>query len=405
MNEREIANTINILLVDDEDDYRQVLAKRLSRRGIRSIEATTGEQALRLLEATPVDIIILDVKMPGMGGMQTLRVIKERFPMSEVIMLTGHANTQSGVEGIKCGAFDYLAKPIEIEHLIRKISQADNKIKRILAEKQASEFKERIKQQLVVAERLVALGTLATGVAHEINNPLAIIQQSAGWLQQILAKPEMSAIPRRADFEKALDRTQKAVQRAHRITRQLLAVCHTQSIEMPDPQNVVEVDLKALAQECVTLIAPEASLKKIKIIIDSVEPSPVARTDSFQLLQVLLNLLTNAVQATDAGGRITIVLRTSRQQAVQIAVQDTGHGISQENLSRVFEPFFTTKKVGQGTGMGLYVSWGIVAKLGGSIAVDSQEGKGSTFTLTLPIDLKLEQNGMAAKKEERGGIE
>jgi two-component system, NtrC family, sensor kinase len=404
MSERDITSIIKVLLVDDEDDYRQILAKRLARRDIQSVEASTGEQALRLMDATPVDIIVLDVKMPGMGGMQTLRLIKERFPMSEVIMLTGHANTQTGVEGIKCGAFDYLAKPIEIEHLIRKISQADNKIKRILAEKQASEFKERIKQQMVVAERLVALGTLATGVAHEINNPLAIIEQSAGWLQQIIAKPEMSAIPRRADFEKALDRTQKAVQRAHRITRQLLAVCHTQSIEMPDPQNIADVELKALAQECVTLIAPEASLKKIQIIIDCIEPLPIARTDSFQLLQVLLNLLTNAVQATDAGGRISIILRPSKE-VVQIAVQDTGHGISKENLSRVFEPFFTTKKVGQGTGMGLYVSWGIVTKLGGSIAVESQEGKGSTFTLTLPIDYKSGQDGMAAKKQQEGVTE
>jgi two-component system, NtrC family, sensor kinase len=118
----------------------------------------------------------------------------------------------------------------------------------------------------------------------------------------------------------------------------------------------------------------------------------------------LLNLLTNAVQATDAGGRITIILRRSGR-TVQIAVQDTGHGISQENLSRVFEPFFTTKKVGQGTGMGLYVSWGIVTKLGGSIAVESQEGKGSTFTLTLPIDYKSGQDGMAAKKQQEGVTE
>jgi two-component system, NtrC family, sensor kinase len=111
---------------------------------------------------------------------------------------------------------------------------------------------------MVVAERLVALGTMATGVAHEINNPLAIIQDAAGWLRQILAKPEMSGMPRRADFEKALDRIHKAVQRAHRITHQLLQVVKTQSAELPDPAHA-RSQPQGLVQECVTLVEPEAA--------------------------------------------------------------------------------------------------------------------------------------------------
>lgn len=383
MNEKTLDTEISILLVDDEQDFRRILIKRLGMRGIHVQEASQGEEALQVLKERPVDVIVMDVKMPGMGGLEALKHIKEQHPMAEVILLTGHASPQDGVEGIKAGAFDYLTKPIELEHLARKITQAHNKIRRTLAEKQESEFRERIKQQMVVAERLVALGTMATGVAHEINNPLAIIQESAGWLRQILSRPEMAGIPRRDDFQKALDQIHKAVDRARRITQQLLQVVKTQVSEMPDPSSLTEVSLKELVEECIALVETEASLKKVAISLESTEPHPRAWTDPYPLVQVLLNLLTNAIQATDAGGRITITLDSALEEA-RIRVQDTGCGISKEDLNRIFEPFFTTKGVGQGTGMGLYVSWGIITKLGGLISVESEVGKGTTFTITLP---------------------
>ncbi len=204
MDPTDMTEKIDILLVDDENDFRQILAKRLKRRGICVREADRGEKALQILTESPVDVVILDVKMPGIDGIECLRRIKETHDLTEVIMLTGHADIQGGVEGIKSGAFDYLSKPVELEHLIRKIKQAFHKIQRILAEKEAHAFKEQVKQQMVVAERLVALGTMASGVAHEINNPLAVIQDSAGWLQQILEKPEMQSLPRREDFKRDL---------------------------------------------------------------------------------------------------------------------------------------------------------------------------------------------------------
>ncbi|RPJ72351.1 MAG: hybrid sensor histidine kinase/response regulator [Desulfobacteraceae bacterium] len=377
-------NGIDLLLVDDEKDFREILVKRLGRRGLHVREAESGEAALRLMQAQPVDVIVMDVKMPGLNGIEALKRIKALYPTAEVIMLTGHANTQDGVEGIKAGAFDYLSKPIEIDHLVRKITQAQNKIRRSRAAQQETEFRERITQQMVVAERLAALGTMASGVAHEINNPLAVIQDAAGWLQQIMAKPEMEGMPRRADFEKALDRIHKAVQRARRITQQLLQVVKTQTAELADPAGMTEVRLKELAEEAIALVEPEAALKKVKISLESSGSHPVAWADPYQLLQVLLNLLTNSIQATAAGGRVTVSLQAS-VEAAKIAVQDTGSGISPENLTHVFEPFFTTKGVGQGTGMGLYVSWGIVARLGGLITVESQVGQGTTFTITLPV--------------------
>ncbi len=378
------AGEMNVLLVDDEKHFREILVKRLSQRGIVALQASDGEEALRLLEEKPVDVIVMDVKMPRMNGIETLRHVKEQYPSTEVIMLTGHASTRDGVDGIKAGAFDYLTKPIEFEQLLRKIRQAQNKIRRTEAEKKEAEFRERIKQQMAINERLVALGTIATGVAHEINNPLAIIQDSAGWVRQILSKPEMSTIPRRPDFEKALDRIQTSVDRARRITQQLLHVVKTQSAEIPDFVEMTEVNLRKLAGECIALVELEASYKEIKVSLESSDPNPIVWTDPYQLAQVLLNLLTNSIQATDAGGKINVVIRSSEEQ-VSIAVQDNGCGIPQENLTKIFEPFFSTKAVGVGTGMGLYISSGIVTRLGGEMTVESQVGEGTTFNIKLPV--------------------
>jgi two-component system, NtrC family, sensor kinase len=375
---------MNVLLVDDEKHFREILVKRLNQRGMVALQASDGEEALRLLEEKPVNVIVMDVKMPKMNGIETLRHVKERYPATEVIMLTGHASTRDGVDGIKSGAFDYLAKPIEFEQLLRKIRQAQNKIRRAEAEKKEAAFRERIKHQMAINERLVALGTIAAGVAHEINNPLAIIQDSAGWVRQILAKPEMDSIPRRSDFEKALDRIQSSIDRARRIVQQLLHVVKTESTESPDLVETTEVNLKKLAEECISLVELEASYKKIKVSLESSEPNPIVKTDPYQLAQVLINLLTNSIQATDAGGKIDFSIVTA-QDKVNIIVQDTGCGIPEENLTKIFEPFFSTKAVGVGTGMGLYISSAIIVKLGGLMTVESELGKGTSFTITLPL--------------------
>jgi two-component system, NtrC family, sensor kinase len=375
---------MNVLLVDDEKHFREILVKRLNQRGMVALQASNGEEALRLLEEKPVNVIVMDVKMPKMNGIETLRHVKERYPATEVIMLTGHASTRDGVDGIKSGAFDYLTKPIEFEQLLRKIRQAQNKIRRAEAEKKEAAFRERIKHQMAINERLVALGTIAAGVAHEINNPLAIIQDSAGWVRQILAKPEMDSIPRRSDFEKALDRIQSSIDRARRIVQQLLHVVKTESTESPDLVETTEVNLKKLAEECISLVELEASYKKIKVSLESSEPNPIVKTDPYQLAQVLINLLTNSIQATDAGGKIDFSIVTA-QDKVNIIVQDTGCGIPEENLTKIFEPFFSTKAVGVGTGMGLYISSAIIVKLGGLMTVESELGKGTSFTITLPL--------------------
>ena len=383
--------TIRLLLVDDEDHFRQTIAKRLAKRGLAPDQAADGNECLSILEKKAMDVVVLDVKMPGMTGIEVLRNITGKYPKTEVILLTGHATASDGVEGIKSGAFDYLMKPIELEHLFNKILQAYEKIRRLDAEQKEAHYRKQMEQQMIVTERLASLGTLAAGVAHEINNPLAIIRESAGWMRQLFAKDELKDMPRQEDFLKALDKVEKSVERASRITHQLLGFVGKSD------SAVIEVNLKELTEEAIQLTTHETQNRDIQII-RQMEPSlDTIWSDPYQIRQVLLNLLTNAIHAVNSEGIITIAIEDVGDSQA-ITVSDTGPGIPRENLDKIFDPFFSTKAPGQGTGLGLFVSRGIVEKLGGTIEVASKIGQGTRFSISLPKHL----NGTDEFNESRG---
>ncbi len=381
---------IRILLVDDEDSFRGTVSKRLSRRSIDVLTAADGREALELLDRDPVEVVVTDVKMPGMDGIELLRQIKENYPDIEVILLTGHVAASDGVEGIKGGAFDYLTKPVELEHLVSKIRQAGEKIRWRRDQRKEAEFRKRMEQQMMITERLAALGTMATGVAHEINNPLAIIRESAGWMRLILGKEEMAAVPRRSDLELALNKIEIGVERAKRITHQLLGFVQK------DDALSAEVDLPMLIEESLGMVKREAVHKGIEIVRDIQPLEKPVYSDPYQIRQVLLNLITNAVHATGGGGRITVVLK-SVQGGVLIQIRDTGEGIPPEHMRKIFEPFFTTKCPGKGTGLGLFVTRGIIDRLGGTIEAESRPGEGSVFTVTLPRRHEIRKNDIASE--------
>lgn len=368
---------IQLLLVDDENQFRQTVAKRLMKRGVTVRQASSGQECLDSMAKDPVGVVVLDVKMPGMDGIETLHRIKEKHPEAEVIMLTGHTSTRDGVDGIKSGAFDYLSKPIELEHLISKIRQAFDKRMRKREKQKEKDFRAKMEQQMIATERLASLGTLAAGVAHEINNPLAIIREAAGWLKSILEKDELSHMPRKGDFEMALGKIENGVERVRRITHQLLG-----SVKQTD-STISEVNLKELVEETLALLQKEAADKGIEIIQEMGSGSGVIWTDPYKLRQVLINIINNAVHATETGGGITVTIKTFHEQ-VAIHITDTGRGIPREHLEKIFDPFFSTKPPGEGTGLGLFVSRSIIDKLGGKIDLESRLGQGTRFCIKLP---------------------
>jgi signal transduction histidine kinase len=367
-----------VLLVDDEVDFLTSLGQRLVLRGLPTLTAANGPDALSILDEHPVDVVVLDVRMPGMDGIETLRRIKEGHPRVEVVMLTGHADLQSAIDGMRFGFFDYLTKPVQLPLLIEKIEDAFNR-RSGEATVGNEVFTDKLQQHMIVADRLSSLGELAASIAHEINNPLAVITESAGWLRSRLEDGEMTRAELLGATELALTKIESAIDRAVRISRNFLRFARA-------PDAVVrDTHLGDLASEIRDLMAKTAGDAEIDIDLTlGSENELTVRTDPFQLRQVLLNLVTNAIQAIGSRGRVEIAVTGSEGEAT-VAVCDDGPGIPEEHLERIFEPFFTTKEEGQGTGLGLAVSRGIVEKLGGRIEVANRPGQGCTFRLILPL--------------------
>ncbi|MGD9252487.1 MAG: response regulator [Holophagae bacterium] len=369
-----------VLLVDDERDFLESLRQRLELRGLPVRAASSGPEALEMLDDGPVDVVVLDVRMPGMDGIETLRRIKEKHPHTEVVMLTGHADLETSLEGMRFGFFDYLTKPVKVDLLIEKINEAHRRGRGERVESGAETFTDKLQEHVIVADRLASLGELAASIAHEINNPLAVISEAAGWLRSTIdrgTKPPEEIVH---DAGRALSKIEAAVDRAARISQNFLRFSRG-----PDA-NLREVDLGALAAEVRDLLHKTAAAANIEITVEFDHEEPVlVTTDPFQLRQVLLNLVTNAVQAIERNGRVVIEI-VRDQHCATVAVADNGPGIHQDHLERIFEPFFTTKAEGHGTGLGLAVSRGIVEKLGGRLEVDNRVGEGCTFRVALPLE-------------------
>jgi two-component system NtrC family sensor kinase len=234
-----------------------------------------------------------------------------------------------------------------------------------------------LKERLLQSQKLAALGELSAGISHEINNPLAIIRQEAEWMQRLLKKEALEA-EQVQELQGSVGQVLQQVERCTQIIRNLLDFARQR-------EPVVQaVDINRVVEDMTMLVEKEARDRNITIERHYDRSLPLILSDAPQLRQVILNLLTNASQAIDRSGLITITTRPGGSDQVEIVIQDTGCGIPAENLEKIFTPFFSTKSPGQGTGLGLAISHGLIQQLGGGISVRSAVGQGTSFTITLP---------------------
>jgi len=227
-------------------------------------------------------------------------------------------------------------------------------------------------EQLVQTEKMASLGTLTSGVAHELNNPLNNISTS---IQIVLEELEEENLEYKREL---LQETEKQIDRARDIVKALLEFSRERSF------TLLEVSFKDLVNKTIKLIKGEMP-SDIELRVDI--PSDIrGKMDPRRIQQVLINLILNGVQAMKQGGFLSIrAYKESNEKGFCFEVQDTGSGIAPENLSKIFDPFFTTKKVGHGAGLGLSISHGIIDRHGGRIDVDSEVGKGTSFKVFLPL--------------------
>jgi signal transduction histidine kinase len=224
--------------------------------------------------------------------------------------------------------------------------------------------------------KMATIGRLAASVAHEINNPLAIINEKAGLLHDLAAHSD--EFPQREKVLKAVESIVKSVERCGTVTHRLLGFTRRMDAKTE------KIHLPSLISEVMEFLGKEALHRNIEVVTDFPEEFPLIESDRGYLQQIFLNIINNAFAALRDGGRLELAVRTAGPGEVVAVVRDNGVGISEENLKHIFEPFFSTK--GQfGTGLGLSITYGLVQKLGGRIEVASRVGEGTTFTVTLPI--------------------
>lgn len=407
-----------ILLVDDSPSDLMVLGRFLGCY-YDILVAPSGEKALEIVASIPKpDLMLLDVMMPGMDGYGVLARLRDN-PLTRdipVIFVSGLDSTADEEHGLELGAVDYIAKPYCLPIILARVhTQLELKRARdILANQNEyleAELDRRLKEkqqyeiQLLQSDKLAAIGLLAAGMAHEINNPVGFVTSNLVSLESYLkdifklldayatledACPQAGAVLAsilqmkqqmeidyvRTDTLQLLSESRDGLGRVTRIVSDL------KNFSRAESNNWQWADLHKGLDSILTIVWNE--IKYHCTLNKDYGDIPEVYCIPSQIDQVFLNLLVNAAQATPEKGEITLRSRQVGGQ-VCISIADTGTGIAAENLPRIFDPFFTTKPVGKGTGLGLSIVYGIVHKHGGRIEVESTVGKGTTFTVWLPI--------------------
>lgn len=426
-------NQAKILIIDDEPTMRTKLKKLLSSEGYEVYEAESGLQGLEIFERETPRVVLVDLRLPDMDGIGVLKRIKEKSPKTGVIIITGQGDMKTAIEALGLGAFNYITKPLEYDELslniqraldiqemqrklddyVRSLEIAVQERERELSLRKKAEEQERqlaiqavqaaevekkraaelekayeelsaTQAKLIQMEKLSALGQLSAGLAHEINNPLAVISSLAQYLLELLEGIKLSQIDH-AQFVECLESLRKIVQESERcgtITYRLL------QFATPKPPKMESTNINEAIKEVLSLTLYTLSLKKITIHERLASDLPKVKANGDQLKQVFMNILLNAQTAMPEGGQLMVETLYNPQDGdgkVEIQFADTGVGIPEGIRGRIFDPFFTTKPVGQGVGLGLSVSYGIVKAHGGTIAVASQVNKGTTFIIKLPV--------------------
>ena len=397
-----------ILIVDDEEMVCSFISDVLDSNGYQYALAKNGLEALDTLAKEYFPIIITDINMPKMGGMQLLEQTKQNFPDSVVIIMTGFSEKYPFTEVIKAGASDYLVKPFSPNELLAKVNRVMRetilvqKLTKEIADRQHAEIALKNAQvQMLQNENLASMGQLAAGVAHEINNPVGFIASNLRTLEKYVGKfsdfitiqtevlQSLNAEKQVQEDRKKLkinyiiddskDLLEESLQGAVRISE---IVQNLKSFSRLDEADLKEADINECLESTIKVVWHE--LKDKAIITKEYGDLPSTKCYPQQLNLAFINFLINAVRAIETQGQITIKTWFDGSN-IFISISDTGHGIHANDINKIFDPFYTTRAVGEGTGLGLSVAHGIIQKHNGHITVDSSVDNGTIFSISLPV--------------------
>ncbi|MGQ9645608.1 MAG: ATP-binding protein [Thermodesulfobacteriota bacterium] len=371
-----------ILVVDDEKEIRDFLAKALTQiAGFHVEMAKDGEEALKKIEEDKLDLILTDLKMPKKDGLQLITEIARTKPEILTILMTGHGSIDSALEAMKRGASDYLTKPINLDELVLRIQKVLDEKQRFVSMKGYIAQLERANQELKQVDEMKS--EFVSVASHELRTPLATIKNA---VQLVLKGMAGEVNEAQANF---LAMAEKNINRLTNILNDLLDLSRIEAGKFG--MKFEELDLRAPISFVLSSLKTQADGKSVRLESDVPTDLPYVYGDREKVAQILTNLVGNAVKFTPEGGTVTIsarLLETTRD-AVRISIRDTGIGIPNDQLEKIFEKFHQVESPlhhsVSGTGLGLAITKGLVEAHQGKIWVESEVGKGSTFTFILPL--------------------
>ncbi len=418
----------DILIFDDTASNLGLLSSLLKDAGYTVRASINPVIGLQAAYNKPPDLILLDIRMPEMNGFEVCRRIKQREETKDVpiIFVSAQNEIEDRVKGFELGGVDFICKPFQREEVLARVRthlalrQAQIELELRVKERTAELEEQRklmrelhnVQTQLIQSEKMASIGQLAAGVAHEVNNPIGYVYSNLaaleGYIRELMTLidayqvaecelPAESSAKKNIDELKAkldlkfleddisclLAESQEGISRVKKIVQDLKDFSY---VDQPEWNRV---DLHSCLDSTLNMVMNE--LKYKAEVVKEYGELPEIECIPNQLNQVFMNLLINAGQAIAGRGRV--VLRTGcLDKQVFVEVSDNGMGIAAEHIKRIFEPFFTTKPIGQGTGLGLSLSYGIVKKHHGAMEVESELGKGATFRVVLPIDQTESEN-------------
>jgi signal transduction histidine kinase len=371
----------SILLVDDEEGIRKVLGISLADLGYRVHTAENGADALRIFKDVQPPIVLTDIKMPEMDGIELLRRLKKLSPDTEVIMITGHGDIDLAIKSVKYEATDFVTKPINDEVLEIALNRAQE---RIAMRQKLNEYTQNLEQlvedktqKLVEAERLAAVGQTVAGLSHAIKNITGGLKGGAFVLEKGIELGDQKYLLQGWEMIKG------NVDKITNLSLDLLNYAKATDL------NVAACDPNQPAQEVIDLMRPRAQKLGIELVSDFSQNLNACHLDSDLMCRCLLNLVTNAIDAciNDDPGTpdkmVTVRTKKTRGWGVEYQVLDNGCGMNSKTKKNIFKRFFSTKG-SEGTGIGLMITKKIIDEHDGEIEVESKEGTGSKFLIRIP---------------------
>ncbi len=362
-----------VLVADDEPNILRAMYLVLKSKFDVTI-VKSGDKAIeKIQQGMDFDVVSLDLQMPGLSGIESLKAVKQLSPSTEVLIVTAHSDVESAKGALKLGAYDYIDKPFNNDELVAAICKGVERRSNAIEAETTKKQLAFVKAQLMQSEKFSAIGQLLAGVAHELNNPLTAVM---GFSELLLIREYSPDITRNY-----VEKINKSALLCKNIVQKLLGFSRKEKSK----QEYIQVN--DIIESTLELKQHDLRADNIQVVRQLADNMPGTMADFYELQQVFLNMINNAHQAMKMHAKTgTLTIKnTFDEKTMRITFLDTGPGIPKENLQKIFEPLFTTKKRGEGTGLGLSICYEIIKKHKGDIFVASDQRKGACFVIELPI--------------------